>query len=183
MPGTRKSKEPHGTVVGYTVDDGSHRSTSHGRNKPAVEPNAPDDRVPALEVQVVRHRSASAQGPWKTVDLWTKNRVYVLDANFVCVEVTDRRSGEATPDHPFLGLKLVGGQVQQDREMELSYPFPRPGSEAVFEKPQSRAANYARTSTVLRVVLRIHIVTISPRYADPTWEEITGSFELPSETR
>ncbi|MCZ7678508.1 MAG: hypothetical protein M5U28_06935 [Sandaracinaceae bacterium] len=59
--------------------------------------------------------------------------------------------------------------------MELSHPFPRPGSEAVFEQSKGRQVRFSQTSTVTRVVLRLRVLTVASDNILPTWEEITGS--------
>ncbi len=117
--------------------------------------------------------------PWRTVEVWTQNRIYMTDSTMACVEVTDRASRKSVPDHPFLGRRLVGGQHQSRGVMELSHPFPRPGTEAVFEAGTSRHGGFSRTSTVTRVVLRLHVVTVSPSSVVPTWAEISESLLPP----
>jgi hypothetical protein len=149
------------------------------------EPPPPKKRrgTPVLEVEVVHEHgpAPSTDRPWRTVEIWTRNRIYTLDSIMQCIEVMDRASREVVSDHPFLGMRLVGGQHREGERIELSYPFPRPGTEAVFELTgqSRRAGSFSRTSAVSRVVLRLHIVTVSPGYVIPTWEEITGSLLPP----
>jgi hypothetical protein len=64
--------------------------------------------------------------------------------------------------------------------MELSHPFPRPGSEAVFEQSKGRQVRFSQTSTVTRVVLRLRVLTVASDNLLPTWEEITGRHEVPA---
>ena len=97
--------------------------------------------------------------------------------------MTDRGTQGVISEHPFLGLRLVGGQHREGESIELSSPFPRPGTEAVFEQVgMGRGGSFSRTSAVTRVVLRLHIVTVSPNYVVPTWAEITQSFGSPVRT-
>jgi hypothetical protein len=114
--------------------------------------------------------------PLVEIEVWTRNRVYTLDPMLSCVEVRDRATREVVDGHPFIGMRLVGGQHREGDSIELSYPFPRPGTEAVFERSHEKRGQFSRTSAVTRVVLRLHIVTVAPGHVVPTWEEITGSF-------
>ncbi len=155
------------------------------RGRPS-EPPAPAKNprgTPVVEIEVVHEHgpAPNTDRPFRTVEVWTRNRVYTLDAILCCVEVMDRATREVVPDHPFLGMRLVGGQHREGERIELSHPFPRPGTEAVFEQagPGSRAGAFSRTSAVTRVVLRLHIVTVMPNHVVPTWEEITGSILPP----
>jgi hypothetical protein len=134
--------------------------------------------TPLVEIEVIHEHGPAphTDKPWRTLEVWTRNRIYTLDPSLNCVEVRDRASREVVEDHPFIGLRLVGGQHREGESIELSYPFPRPGTEAVFERPGAKHGQFSRTSAVTRVVLRLHIVTVAPNHVVPTWEEITGSF-------
>jgi hypothetical protein len=142
-----------------------------------LDPTKPYTRTPLVEIEVVhRHGPAPrSERPWKTLEVWTRNRVYTMDPAMTCVEVIDRITNKPVPDHAFLGSRLVGGQHREGQRIELSCPFPRPGTEAVFEHPTGQRGNFSRTSTVTRVVLRLHVVTVAPGHVVPTWETITGS--------
>jgi hypothetical protein len=72
-----------------------------------------------------------------------------------------------------VGRRLAGGQTVQGDTIQLSYPYPRPGTEAVFEDPRQPHGGFAQTSTVTRVVLRLHMITVTPQAVTPTWAEIT----------
>ncbi|MCS6797611.1 MAG: hypothetical protein NZ898_03615 [Myxococcota bacterium] len=134
---------------------------------------------PMLEVEVVHSHgpSPSLETPWKVFEIWTQNHVYVLDPQMTCVEVLDRTTRRVVRRHPMLGLRLVGGQHRSGDRIEISYPFPRPGSEAVFENPRGRRGNFSQTSPVARVVLRLHVATVAPSSLVPSWEEISSAFE------
>ena len=112
--------------------------------------------------------------PWRTVEVWTQNRRYVMDQTLTCVEVRDRASGSADGRHTFLGSRLVGGQRSEGGATELTYPLPRPGTEAVFEHADDQSG-FSRTSPVERVILRVHVVTVDAQGADPTWRRIRDS--------
>lgn len=132
------------------------------------------DRVPLVEIEIVHEHGPAPQmeRPWRTVEVWTRNRIYTMGASMVCIDVRDRATRKSVADHPFLGKRLVGGQHREDDVIELSHPFPRPGTEAVFESGGGRHGGFSRTSTVDRVVLRLHVITVAPTSVVPTWEEI-----------
>lgn len=193
--GDEREKRPvHNTARGYaTLDTADGQSEGgHARDKPEQAARRPSEHpvqkstanTPLVEIEVVHEHgpAPNTEKPWRTVEIWTRNRVYALDSTLTCYEVTDRGSRQAVADHPFIGLRLVGGQHREGDAIELSYPFPRPGTEAVFEAQNQRrkAGGFSRTSAVARVILRLHIVTVSPRRVVPTWEEITGSFASPA---
>jgi len=181
-------------TVGSAEPSGPLRKVPPTASPPAIrkpygrasEPPAPKTArrgTPVVEIEVVHEHgpAPSTDRPFRTVEVWTRNRVYTLDALLICVEVMDRATRNIVTDHPFLGMRLVGGQHREGERIELSHPFPRPGTEAVFEQagPGSRAGAFSRTSAVTRVVLRLHIVTVMPSHVVPTWEEITGSILPP----
>jgi len=131
-------------------------------------------RVPRLlEVEIVQERGRTPRPDplRRAFEIWTQNTVYVLDTRMRCVEVFQPGSHEPKTDHPFVGAHLVGGQLQLDGSIEMSYPFPRPGTFAVFESRKGNRRQFSRTSTVERVVVRERIVTlIGP--SEPTWDDV-----------
>jgi hypothetical protein len=156
-------------------------SAAEPSGREASSPPTPQSRsrTPLIEIEVVHEVGPAPQTerPWRMVEIWTRNRVYTLDQTMACVEVVDRATRKQVTDHPFLGLRMVGGQHRDGDSIELSHPFPRPGTEAVFEHRSGRRdGSFSRTSAVTRVILRLHIVTVAPNYVVPTWEDITGSF-------
>jgi hypothetical protein len=129
-----------------------------------------------VEVEVSHERGSAPRvdGMRRTYEVWTNNHVYTLDARLICVEVRKTGTTSLVEDHPFLGTRLVGGQVQDDTSVEMSYPLPRPGSVAVFEARRNNRRQFSRTSTVTRVVLRLRIVTVTDPTAVPTWEQVSA---------
>lgn len=138
-----------------------------------TEKGSAHDRTPLVEIEVMHQHGPSPHmdRPSQVVEVWTLNRVYTMDASMVCVSVTDRANSQPNPGHGFVGCRLVGGQHRDGETFELSYPYPRPGTEAVFEHPGH--ARFSRTSPVQRVVLRLHVVTVAPSRLVPTWADIT----------
>lgn len=143
-------------------------------------PDAPP--VPPLEVVFDRemHHAGviSADAPYRALEIWTQNRVYLVDSTMTCVEVRDRKSDAADPKHSVLGARLVGGQRRYGKTLHVARPFPVPGTEAVFERDGKRTPAGV-TSKVERVVLHIRVtsVVMEPQGA---WDDVTSAFLHPS---
>ncbi len=115
---------------------------------------------------------------WRAIELWTRNRIYGVDWSMKCIEVLDRDTRKEDPSHALLGCFLTGGQRHDEHgNLELTYPCPRPGTEAVFENRARRGA-FAQTSTVERVVLRLRVLSVKPERAEEEWEELSASFQM-----
>jgi hypothetical protein len=143
--------------------------------KPPGESPVPSSRTPLIEVTVLHEHSStpSARRLIDAVEVVTANHVYVLDSALRCVQMRKPNGGEVAPDPRFVGARLVGGQVNTVESIEISYPFPRPGSLAVFEVIKGGAKHFHTTSAVARVVMRLSIVTVPRSRVIPTWEEIS----------
>lgn len=133
---------------------------------------------PFVEVELVYEQGhiGMVTQPWQALEVWTQNRVYVTDWHMRCLEVRERPSGHSDPEHPLLGAFLAGGQRQEEGHMEMCYPCPRPGTEAVFEYRGVRKG-YVNTSTVTRVVLRLRVLTVPQDRMVPTWDELVSKPE------
>lgn len=131
-------------------------------------------RGPLVEVDVSYERGVSptAEPLRIAVEVWTQNNVYALDARMRCVAVRSQESKSLVDDHPFLGTRLVGGQIKGEGSVEMSYPLPRPGSFAVFEGRRGKKRRFSRTSVVEKVVLRLRVVTVTGPDAAPSWEDL-----------
>lgn len=159
------------------------------RFTPMSEPKSPEstgpvsvhDRfgnLPAVEVELIHEvrRPPTVERPWAMLEVWTQNRVYAIDTSMRCIEVTDIASQKAIPDHGLIGARLLGGQHVEESNTFLSHPFPRPGTEAVFE--QSRPADgvmFSHSSTVTRVVLRLRQLTILTGGENQSWDQIASA--------
>jgi hypothetical protein len=124
-----------------------------------------------IEVLVVRDRSSAKKrrGVWRAYEVWTRNRIYGIDASLKCHVVLDRRSGSMDAGNPATGLRLGGGRMKSESTTRVSYPFPLVGMEATFT--DGRRQIY--TSRVERFVIRIR--EMQTKMDDlPTWEEIAG---------
>lgn len=138
--------------------------------------------TPAVDIDLVYEKRSAPlpDAPWTFLEIWTRNTIYALDARLHCVDVIDQASKKSLLDHPLRGARLVGGQIREGDTMELSHPFPRPGSEAVFEQAQGRHVRFSQTSGVTRVVMRLRVLTVAPDQLLPTWEEVTGTHSAES---
>ena len=137
---------------------------------------------PAVDIDLIHERRTAPlpDHDWTFVEIWTRNTIYALDSRLVCIAVIDQNSRQTHAGHALLGARLVGGQLRDGESMELSHPFPRPGSEAVFEQSKGRQVRFSQTSSVTRVVLRLRVLTVSSDNLLPTWEEITGRHDIPA---
>jgi hypothetical protein len=156
------------------TDDGQ----TSGRRSP---PAAPRRGQPAVDIDLIHERRTAPlpDHEWTFVEIWTRNTIYALDSRLVCIAVVDQSTRKNHAGHALLGARLVGGQQRDGDTMELSHPFPRPGSDAVFEQSKGRQVRFSQTSTVLRVVLRLRVLTVASDSILPTWEEITGHHDVP----
>jgi hypothetical protein len=180
----RKSDEEQSTMHGYAMPNvrealakGAGYPATDGKSTPPGEP-----RRPAIDVELVVERKTApyVERPWSALEIWTQNRIYSVDATMVCLEVVEKATGKAEPRHPLIGAHLVGGQHEENGTMELSHPFPRAGSEAVFEqRTGAKAARFSHTSEVERVVLRLRVLTVAPDNVISSWQDITSSFRAP----
>jgi hypothetical protein len=158
------------TIVGF----GDASSTTLEDIIPDVPPIAPlevvFDRV-TLDAAVPDDTT-----PYRALEVWTQNRVYFVDSTFLCVEVIDRRTGQADPKHSVLGTRLAGGQRKYGKTMHQAKPFPVPGTEAVFERPaaRGRAVPASVTSKVERVVLHIRVTSVVLQQQNP-WDDVTSA--------
>lgn len=129
-----------------------------------------------IDVEVVHETgSVPSQDVFnRSVEIWTQNHVYVLDPQMICTDVRAVATGKSVSSHELLGTRLVGGQLDGQPSIQLSYPFPAPGSTAVFQAVNGTRKQYSRTSAVSRVVLRLHVLTVNATEVIPTWKEITS---------
>ncbi len=167
------SKHPRPTIPGYP-------------DAPS-EPSSADEATavslpPFVEVELVYERGHLGMntGPWHAFEVWTRNRIYVTDWSMRCIQVVDRKTSRLDENHSLVGAYLAGGQRQTDDYTEMTYPCPRPGTEAVFEYRGIRKG-FVNTSTVTRVVLRLRVLTVPKERVVPVWDELTSDrLRLPS---
>lgn len=141
----------------------------------------PGDRfsnLPAIEVELVSEvrRPPAVDKPWAMLEVWTQNRVYSIDVNMRCLDVVDIGTQKSVRDHELIGARLLGGQHNEADKTHLSHPYPRPGTEAVFEQTRPKGGSiFSHSSTVTRVVLRLRQLTIVTGGAEPTWDQIAAA--------
>lgn len=180
---SKRRDDSRSTHRGFATP-GLREKLAERESKKSVPPDAPraskvpSAAQPAIDVELVVERKTAPylDRPWVTAEIWTQNRVYALDSAMRCIDVIEQRTGKSDRKHPLIGAKLVGGQAIHGDDMELSHPYPRAGSEAVFEQGNGSKARFSHTSPVSRVVLRLRVVTVSPERLVPAWQDITGSF-------
>jgi hypothetical protein len=121
---------------------------------PAAAP--PHPAAGDLEIAVVDEEAAEASHSLgrATYEVWTRSRVYLLDAALVCLAVTCRDTGLVEVTSRCRGAQLVGARRRVDDVVEFWRPLPVPGSVAIFEPAGGRSMDSLTTSTVERVVLR-----------------------------
>jgi hypothetical protein len=139
------------------------------------------NRAPPIEVEYIRETDTSVSPTAAVVlEIWTRNRIYHVDANLACVSVINRSTGAPEEHHTLKGTRLTGGQRRSRSTMaiEIVVPFPVPGTEAVFKHAGKRGAQYGQTSTVERVILRVRKIVVGSTGAEPAWDEITGRFQI-----
>lgn len=143
---------------------------------PPATPSVPSGGPVDIDVRRESGEPGLLDGPWVAVELWTRNRIYGLGANLVCIQVRNRSDGVINAEHASLGARLVGGQRRNDAGLiiEVSHPFPEIGSAAVFATGFGNRLRVSETSHVTRVVIRQRIVSIGPGVELPSWDDITG---------
>ena len=178
----KRTMRGFGPPADETVPD-----TRESQSPPTGSAETFDDQTvvqmpPFVEVELVYERAyvGMEHEPWKALEIWTRNRIYVCDWGMICIGVVDRKSGSSDGRHPLLGAHLAGGQKSEADHMEMTYPCPRPGTEAVFEYRAPRKG-FVNTSTVTRVVLRLRVLTVPHERLEQSWENVTGSHRLPED--
>jgi hypothetical protein len=180
------------TRPGYAAQPTSHNQTLRlpgapplpGRSKhpPPLPSPAEPRRVPAtpeaIEVEYVDESGVDAreQGPWTLYEVWTRNRIYHIDATLHCIAVITRSTGRAEASHPLRGARLTGGERRNKSShlVDIFFPLPAPGTEAVFRSDAKKHGQFAKTSTIERVVLRVRRVRVATVAEGQAWDEILG---------
>ncbi len=155
-------------------DDDEPTMISADAASPPREP-PPIEVVLSRQAQVLAASEARATGQrYRMLEVWTRNRVYVVDSALECIEVIDRRTGRPEAAHSLLGASLAGGQRKYTQTMHISRPFPVPGTEAIFVRPGKKAQPAGLTSKVERVVLNVHIASVAMNEGDEAWDDVTS---------
>lgn len=140
-----------------------------------VRATAPIEVVLSRDQVVMSSRNAGIAGQrYRMLEVWTRNRVYVVDSALECIEVMDRRTGVAEVSHSLVGATLAGGQRKYAKTMHISRPFPVPGTEAIFVRENKKSAPAGLTSKVERVVLHIHIASVAMVSGAEAWDDVTS---------
>ena len=130
---------------------------------PAPEGAAPEIVVVVIDEEAPESGSTLARAAY---ELWTRNRVYLLDAALTCLEVTCRDSGLAESGSRCRGTQLVGARRRVGDAVEFWRPLPVPGSVAIFASNGRASLDSLTTSAVERVVVRQKVRRL-PAYGVP----------------
>lgn len=134
-----------------------------------------------LELTVVQSRGVTlsdALKPWVAFEVWTRHRVYLIGCQMRCVGVYNRTENKDETTHPLIGALLSGGRGQAGDDVQLTQPFPLPGTKAVFryEVGARQATRFATSSVVERVVLRLGVTTLEGTGKGEAVHELTARF-------
>ena len=166
------------TIVWSPPDwDADEDNTLTDRDPEPVRPSVTESpqRAP-VEVEFRKISAQAVKHVRIAYEIWTKNRVYNLDSNLQCFDVIDLATGTSNERHPFVGARLIGGQLRErdGENAELSFPLPAPGADAVFSKTdEHQRIRLAVTSSVTRVILHVHQVEVRGPERDHAWGRIT----------
>ncbi len=116
--------------------------------------------------------------PTVMLEIWTMNRLYLINADLICTDVIDRKTGQRDLHHANIGSKLGGGQRRYGKTLHVARPFPVPGTEAVFERLDKKRASGV-TSKVERVVMHIRVTSIVLDEKG-AWDDVTSALLMPS---
>jgi hypothetical protein len=171
-----RSSDDEPTVVWSPPDWDPEDDATRTESDPRSSRGSMPDSVPRppVEVEVRKISPQAVRQAQLAYEIWTKNRVYNIDATMLCIEVIDLATGRSNANHPFIGARLVGGQLRSGEASELSFPLPAPGSDAVFQKVDEHSRiRLAVTSAVTRVILHVHRVDVRGPERDHAWGRIT----------
>jgi hypothetical protein len=199
MSNRRPSGSSYGaTRPGYAAQPVSHNQTLRLPNAPPLPPLPGRSKLPpplpappahaeakrtsarpaAIEVDYVDEAGVDAhkQGTWTLYEIWTRNRVYHVDANLHCIAVVSRSTGRAELTHPLRGARLTGGERRNKSAhlLEIFVPLPAPGTEAVFRSDAKKHGQFAKTSTIEKVVVRVRRVRVASVAEGQAWDDVLG---------
>ncbi len=113
---------------------------------------------------------------WTLFEIWTRNRIYHVDSSFSCIAVVTRSTGRSESSHPLKGARLTGGERRNKSAhlVDIYFPLPSPGTEAVFRSDAKKHGQFAKTSTIERVVLRVRRVRVNTTAEGQAWDDFMG---------
>ncbi len=158
-------------------------SHAHGKSRPPPSSSHEGRRTSTkpegnIEIEYVEQSGVEAHKneAWTLFEIWTRNRVYHVDSNLECIAVITRSTGRAEANHPLRGARLTGGERRNKSAhlVDIFFPLPCPGTEAVFRSDAKKQGQFARTSTIERVVLRVRRVKVNSLAEGQAWDAIMG---------
>lgn len=100
-----------------------------------------------MEIHVPRPKSDKT---W--AEVWTQNRIYLLDHERCCFAVRERSSGKRTSTHKLVGFTLLGGRSKlPNGKWRVVMPWPEAGMEAILAQGEHLAVTSATERTVVLV--------------------------------
>ncbi len=148
-----------------------------GRSRPPPPPPAPTSSKgdAGIEVEISEQPGVQSfdSASWTLFEIWTRNRVYHVNSDFECIAVLSRATGREEPDHALKGARLTGGERRNKAAhlVDIYFPLPGPGTEAIFRSDTKKHGQFAKTSTIERVVLRVRRVRIQTVAESHAWDE------------
>lgn len=141
-----------------------------------IAPQSRKARAPGIDVEYVLDRPGSRDRT--AFEVWTKSRIYHVDATLKCIAIVMRETSEPDADTRLVGAQLAGGETRRSEEglVDLYYPLPVPGCIAVFNDTTRYRKIVGHTSRVERVVLRVRKARVRDSEADESWDSVTGRF-------
>jgi hypothetical protein len=145
-----------------------------GRSRPPPPAPAPASASVdgGIEIQIAEQPGVQSfdSASWTLFEIWTRNRV---NSDFECIAVISRATSREEPDHALKGARLTGGERRNKNAhlVDIYFPLPGPGTEAIFRSDTKKHGQFAKTSTIERVVLRVRRVRIQTVAESQAWDE------------
>jgi hypothetical protein len=137
---------------------------------PQEDPQADEMAEVGIETVVVPERPRARSARWRAFEVWTRNRVYGLDANLQCFVVLDRKTRSVDKNPNLKGYKLGGGRLKLGPVTKIAYPFPLVGMEAMF----TDGKRTVHTSKTERFVIRIRELSFRGEEESSSWEDVVS---------
>jgi len=140
----------------YPRSEGRHSTYDSAR------PNAPcTNEAAPLEVRVLHE----AREGCPTYEIWTARTVYEFDRELRCTAVRDPNTGKAKEHHECLGARMIGGRRFQNQHLDVSFPTPAIGHNAILGGDDQPLIV---TTPVTRVIMNLQRLSSQSKALDAT---------------